>query len=325
MTSTVDAPVREPGLFSPEGVERSVGGRVKGVLGAVPTWFLWGVVVVWTIPTIGLLVSSFRPVSEINQSGWWSVITDPQFTLENYDEILFQTSGGRESMWTHLLNTLAIVLPATVIPIAIASFSAYAFAWMDFRGRNWIFVTLIAMLALPNQMTFVPLLELFSGGAAWTIPFTDITLKLFPELGISNTPAAVWLTHTAFGLPLAIYLLHNYISQLPRDIFEAARIDGADHYTIFWRLVLPLSLPALAAFGIFQFLWTWNDFLVASVFLDGQQAPMTVALVNIVGEQGQDAHLRFPAGFVTIIVPLIVFFALQKHFVRGLLAGSVKG
>ena len=168
-------------------------------------------------------------------------------------------------------------------------------------------------------------LQLFNGGASWTIPFTDQTLRLIPEMGIGNTPAAVWLTHTAFGLPLAIFLLHNYISGLPRDIFEAARIDGADHFTIFWRLVLPLSAPALAAFAIFQFLWTWNDFLVASIFLDSKEAPMTVALVNIVGQQGQNAHLRFPAAFVIMIVPLIIFFSMQKHFVRGLLAGSVKG
>ena len=324
MTAATDTR-EDPGLFSAEAaLEQGVGARVKRVLTAVPTWVLWLVVIVWTIPTIGLLVSSFRPADQLN-TGWWTVVTDPQFTLDNYDEVLFTEAGGRQSMWTHALNSLAIVLPATVIPIAIAAFAAYAFAWMDFRGRNWIFIALISMLALPNQMTFVPLLQLFNGGASWTIPGTDQTLRLFPELGIANTPAAVWLTHTAFGLPLAIYLLHNYISQLPKDIFEAARIDGADHVTIFWRLILPLSAPALAAFGIFQFLWTWNDFLVASVFIDQDQSPMTVALVNITGAQGQRAHLRFPAAFVTIIVPLIVFFALQKHFVRGLLAGSVKG
>lgn len=314
------------GMFSPEqAMHQGVGSRVKQVITAVPTWLLWAIVLLWTVPTIGLFISSFRPVADINDTGWWTVFTDPGFTFENYDEVLFGSGGGRLSMWTHFLNSIAIVLPATFIPIAVASSAAYAFSWMDFRGRNWTFIALISMLALPNQMTFVPLLQLFNGGATWTIPFTDLTLRLFPELGISNTAAAVWLTHTAFGLPLAIYLLHNYISGLPRDIFEAARIDGADHFTIFWRLVLPLSAPALAAFAIFQFLWTWNDFLVASIFLDSKEAPMTVALVNIVGQQGQNAHLRFPAAFVIMIIPLVIFFTMQKHFVRGLLAGSVKG
>lgn len=323
---------REPGVFSPEAAAtQTVGERMKRLIGSIPTWFLWIIVIIWTIPTLGLLVSSFRPVEQIAgplSTGWWEAVL-PQnwgdFTLENYDEILFQDSAGRESMWTYFLNSLAIVLPATIIPISIATFAAYGFAWMDFKGRNWLFVGLIAMMALPNQMTFIPLIQMFENGATWTIPFTDQTLKLFPDLDINGNVAAVWLTHTSFGLPLAIFLLHNYISQLPKDIFEAARIDGANHFTIFMKLVLPLSAPAIAAFGIFQFLWTWNDFLIASVFLDGDKVPMTVALVNIVGEQGQNAHLRFPAGFVTIIVPLIVFFSLQKHFVRGLLAGSVKG
>lgn len=323
---------REPGVFSPEAAAtQTVGERMKRLIGSIPTWFLWLIVIIWTIPTLGLLVSSFRPVEQIAgplSTGWWEAVL-PQnwgdFTLENYDEILFQDSAGRESMWTYFLNSLAIVLPATIIPISIATFAAYGFAWMDFKGRNWLFVGLIAMMALPNQMTFIPLIQMFENGATWTIPGTDQTLKLFPDLDINGNVAAVWLTHTSFGLPLAIFLLHNYISQLPKDIFEAARIDGANHFTIFMKLVLPLSAPAIAAFGIFQFLWTWNDFLIASVFLDGDKVPMTVALVNIVGEQGQNAHLRFPAGFVTIIVPLIVFFALQKHFVRGLLAGSVKG
>ncbi len=322
----------EPGVFSAEAAaSQTVGQRMKRLISSIPTWFLWLIVIVWTIPTLGLLVSSFRPVEQIAgplSTGWWEAVL-PQnwgdFTLENYDEILFQDSAGRESMWTYFLNSLAIVLPATIIPISIATFAAYGFAWMDFKGRNWLFVGLIAMMALPNQMTFIPLIQMFENGATWTIPGTEQTLKLFPDLDINGKVAAVWLTHTSFGLPLAIFLLHNYISQLPKDIFEAARIDGANHFTIFMRLVLPLSAPAIAAFGIFQFLWTWNDFLIASVFLDGDKVPMTVALVNIVGEQGQNAHLRFPAGFVTIIVPLIVFFALQKHFVRGLLAGSVKG
>ncbi len=318
----------EPGVFSAQAAAtQTVGGRMARLIASIPTWVLWAVVVIWTVPTLGLLVSSFRPVEAINDTGWWNALLPQnwdQFTLANYDEILTE-SAGRLPIWQNFLNTLAIVLPATVIPIAIATIAAYGFAWMEFKGRNWLFVGLIAMMALPNQMTFVPLIQLFESGASWTIPGTEQTLRLFPDLDINGTAAAVWLTHTSFGLPLAIFLMHNYVSQLPKDIFEAARIDGANHYTIFMKLVLPLSLPAIAAFGIFQFLWTWNDFLIASVFLDGDKVPLTVALVNIVGEQGQDAHLRFPAGFITIVVPLLVFFALQKHFVRGLLAGSVKG
>ncbi len=318
----------EPGIFSAEAAAtHGVGARMARLLGSIPTWVLWLIVIIWTVPTIGLFVSSFRPAAEITGSGWWEALLPQnwdQFTLENYDEVLTD-SAARPSLTTNLMNSLAIVLPATVIPIGIATIAAYGFAWMDFKGRNWLFVGLIAMMALPNQMTFVPLIQLFVGGASWTIPGTEQTLRLFPDLGINGTAAAVWLTHTSFGLPLAIFLMHNYISQLPSDLFEAARVDGASHFTIFTRLVLPLSRPAIAAFAIFQFLWTWNDFLIAAIFLDGDTVPMTVALVNVVGEQGQQGHLRFPAGFITIVIPLVVFFALQKHFVRGLLAGSVKG
>jgi alpha-glucoside transport system permease protein len=303
--------------------DEPVGARMKRFLTAIPTWVLWTVVVVWTIPTIGLFISSFRPVDQINTSGWWTVFTNPQFTLDNYYKVLFDPQGGSASMSESFLNSFAIVLPATIIPIAIAAFAAYAFAWMDFKGKNWLFIGLVSLMALPNQMAFVPLLQLFNNGASLTL--FGQTFRIFPELGLANTPAAVWLTHTGFGLPLATFLLHNFISQLPKDIFESARIDGADHFTIFWRLVVPLAKPALAAFAIFQFLWTWNDFLIASVFLSGEGEPLTIALVNLVGERGSNFQLRFAAAFVTIVVPLLVFFSLQRYFVRGILAGSVKG
>ena len=302
------------------------GRRMKRVLGSIPTWVLWTIVVLWTIPTLGLFVSSFRPVNDITSSGWWTALWRPDFTLENYDTILFQESGGRASFGENFLNSLAIVIPATVIPIMVAAFAAYAFAWMDFRGRNWLFVGVVSLLALPNQMAFVPLLRLFNNGASITIPFTDQALKLFPALDISGSATSVWLVHTSFGLPLAIFLLHNFMSGLPREVIEAARIDGASHFTIFWRLILPLSRPALAAFAVFQFLWTWNDYLIALIFLDpGQSDPVTIALVNLVGERGSNFQLRFAAAFVSMALPLTVFFALQRHFVRGLLAGSVKG
>ncbi|MEQ8719355.1 MAG: carbohydrate ABC transporter permease [Acidimicrobiales bacterium] len=320
---TVKAP---PGsVSSPLGDPRQpVGLRMRRLMGSLPNWVLWTIVVLWTIPTFGLFVSSFRQVEDINTSGWWEALNPAQwtdFTIQNYRDV-FEDRAGVSSLSDSFLNSVAIVIPATIIPIAVAAFAAYGFAWIDFKGRNWFFIFIVSMLALPNQMTFIPLIQFFQNGAHLTL--FDQTFTLFPETGLANTAASVWLTHTAFGLPLALFLLHNYISQLPKDIFEAARIDGADHFTIFWRLVLPLSRPALAAFAVFQFLWTWNDLLVAQVFLNTNE-PLTVTLVNLTGQFGDDFQLLFPAAFIITIVPLIVFFSMQKHFVRGLLAGSVKG
>ena len=311
-------------MSAPTTVPAPVGERLQRMLGAVPTWVMWLVVVLWTVPSFGLLVSSFRKVADINESGWWTAWNDlDNLTLQNYREV-FQDTAWQPSMWEFALNSITIVVPATIIPIALAAFAAYGFAWMAFRGRNWLFIGLVSMIALPNQMAFVPLLQLFNNGARLTIPVLDWTFVLIPDLGIGNTAAAVWITHTAFGLPLAVLLLHNFISQLPRDLMEAARIDGASHLTIFWRLVLPLARPALAAFAVFQFLWTWNDYLIAAILLTDNE-PMTVALVNLVGRRGSNFQLRFASAFVIMVVPLIVFFSLQRHFVRGLLAGSIKG
>jgi alpha-glucoside transport system permease protein len=302
-----------------------VGARLHGLLGAVPTAVLWGLVVLWTLPTAGLLVSSFRDETAVKRTGWWSVFSDPQLTLESYRSVFSSSTSDAPNMWQHFLNSFAISIPATVIPIAIAAFAAYAFAWMDFKGRNWLFVATVAMLAVPFQMSLVPLLQLYVNGAHLSV-FGE-TITLLPDLDLQGTITAVWLTHIGFGLPLAIFLLHNYMASLPRDVFEAARIDGADHPTIFWRLVVPLSVPALAAFAIFQFLWVWNDYLVARTFLSigSDDAPMTVRLATLSGSRGQDWHLLTAAAFVSIAVPLAVFFALQRYFVRGLLAGSVKG
>ena len=311
-------------MTAPVTVPPPAGQRMREFLGALPTWVVWLVVLLWTVPTFGLFVSSFRKVVDINESGWWTAWNDlDNLTLQNYRDI-FRETAAQPSMWEFALNSIAIVIPATIIPIAVAAFAAYGFAWMEFRGRNWLFVALVSMIALPNQMAFVPLLQLFNNGARLTVPGLDWTFVLIPDLGIGNTAAAVWLTHTAFGLPLAVLLLHNFISQLARSVFEAARIDGASHFTIFWRLVLPLARPALAAFAVFQFLWTWNDYLIAAVLLTDNE-PMTVALVNLVGERGSNFQLRFASAFVIMVIPLIVFFSLQRHFVRGLLAGSVKG
>jgi alpha-glucoside transport system permease protein len=309
----------------PAGIKEGLGARVHRRLAATPTVVLWGIVLLWTLPTLGLLVSSFRAEQAVKTTGWWTVVTDPQLTFDNYRAVFSQSGTDAPDMWGHFLNSLAITVPATVVPIALAAFAAYAFAWMEFPGRSWLFVGVVALMAVPLQMSLIPLLQLYVGGAHLTV-FGE-TLTLFPDLDLAGSVAAAWITHVGFGLPLAIFLLHNYISSLPRDIFEAARIDGADHLAIFWRLVLPLSVPALAAFGIFQFLWVWNDYLVAITFLGGapDAAPMTVRLATLSGGRGQDWHLLTAAAFVSVALPLAVFFALQRFFVRGLLAGSVKG
>lgn len=269
---------------------------------------VFSIAVMWTIPTAGIFISSFREENAIKQSGWWTVFAHPfeasQWTLENYSEVL--TSSG---MLDAFLNSLLVTIPATVIPITIAAFAAYAFAWMKFPGRSLLFAIVIGLLVVPLQMTLVPL------------------LRLYGDVGLTGTFLGVWLAHTGFGLPLAIYLLYNYMATLPKDIFESAAIDGANHFTTFTRLVLPLSFPALAAFAIFQFLWVWNDLLVALVFLGtgSETAVLTAQLNELVGSRGQDWHLLTAGAFVSMIVPLIVFLALQRFFVRGLLAGSVKG
>lgn len=346
--------------------------------------------ILWTVPTIGLLVSSFRDPFEIATSGWWTIFphrawvqtdeiteiprdfdndtpfaipavgdtaytfdqwragveadgkrvqwvgnkrigklqvqekqwtSNASFTLENYANVMtgkqyeFKDADGNvrveqgSDMSAAFLNSLTVAIPATVIPILIAAFAAYGFAWMRFTGRKAFFVMIIALLVVPLQIALVPI------------------LKDYTTLRINGTFLAIWLAHTGFGLPLATYLLYNYISTLPRETLESAFIDGASHFTVFMRLILPLSVPALASFAIFQFLWVWNDYLVALVFL-GSKADvqvLTMRLAEIVGSRGNDWHLLTAGAFVTMILPLVVFFSLQRYFVRGLLAGSVKG
>ena len=302
-------------------------GVVYRFLRSIPTWVLWLLVLVWCVPTLGLLVNSFRGRDAQRTTGWWTLFLGnvDGFTLGNYREVLSAEAQG--GIKVGLVNSLAIALPATIIPIAIAAFAAYAFAWIDFKGRQGLFIATVALLAIPTQVALIPLLQMYVRGAHLTIPGLDKTITIFPDLDLAGTTTAVWLTHAAFAMPFAIFLLHNYISSLPRDLFEAARIDGADHFRIFYKLVLPLSVPVLAAFAIFQFLWTWNDYLVAVVMVGANPdaLPATVKIAGQAGEFGRLEHLLTAGAFLQAAVPLAVFFLLQRFFVRGILAGSVKG
>jgi alpha-glucoside transport system permease protein len=278
------------------------------------------VVLLWLIPVAGVLITSFRPEPLVESTGWWTALAHPfrttEWTLENY-----RTALGTEGFDNAFLNSIAVAVPATVIPITIAAFAAYAFAWMEFRGRYVLFVLVVGLMVVPLQMALIPILRLYTQGGAIG------GVNVFPDLDLNGTFVGVWLAHTAFGLSLATYLLRNYIGALPSSIIESAKMDGADHFTIFWRLVVPLSVPALAAFAIFQFLWVWNDLLVAYVFLGGTRDTrvITIALQNLIGSRGLDWHLLTAAAFISMFLPLIVFFSLQRYFVRGLTAGSVKG
>ena len=299
-----------------------VGARIYAALSRVPMWVF---AVLWLVPTFGLMVNSFRVRDAQRSSGFWRFRPE-EFTTENYQTVF--EAGTVNDLGASLLNSLAIAVPATIIPIAVAAFAAYGFAWIDFKGRKWLFIMTVSIMAIPLQVALIPLLRMYVGGAHLTLPFIDKTLTLVPGFGLNGTAAAVWLTHTGFAMPFAIFLLHNYISSLPKDIFESARIDGADHFTIFWRLVLPLSIPVLAAFAIFQFLWTWNDFLIALTMIGSANPdalPTTITIANLAGDFGRNEHLLPAGAFVQAFVPLVVFFALQRFFVRGLLAGSVKG
>jgi alpha-glucoside transport system permease protein len=264
--------------------------------------------VLWTLPTFGLLVSSFRPPAAIRRTGWWTIFTDPTLTLDNYRAVLSTDDGGA-GLGDYFVNSFIITIPAVVIPVTLAALAAYAFAWIKFPGKDFLFVMVFALQIVPLQVTLIPL------------------LTLYVDAGIAGTFWPIWLSHSAFALPLAIFILHNFMKEVPATLLEAARIDGAGHIAIFFRVLLPLLRPALAAFGIFQFLWVWNDLLVALTFAGGGNAvaPLTVALANLTGTRGTAWHLLSAGAFVSIIVPVTVFLASQRYFVRGLLAGSVKG
>jgi alpha-glucoside transport system permease protein len=260
----------------------------------------------WFVPALGTIITSFRPLEQAETTGWWEVFYTPgyisDFTLSNYEEAM--SRGMNEAF----INSFAIVLPATFIPILIASFAAYAFTFMEFWGRDFLFLLIVSLLVVPNFVAFVPL------------------SKIYGSVGLSGTFPAVWLAHIGFGMSLAIYILRNYMATLPKTVIESAKIDGASHYQTFFRLILPMSVPALAAFAIFQFLWVWNDLLVALVFIGpGENEPVTVALTHLRGQLGQGWNLVMAGNLITMIVPVLVFLALQRFFVRGLTAGAVKG
>jgi alpha-glucoside transport system permease protein len=262
--------------------------------------------VIWAIPTLGLFVNSFRPATEAFGTGWWSALFPPyNFTFENYAHVLGQSNIG-----TNFLNSLFISIPATVIPIFVAAFAAYAFSWMEFPGRNILFVIVVGLLVVPLQATLIPILSIFS---TW---------------GIAGTFLAVWLAHTGYGLPFAIYLLRNFMGSLPREVFESAAIDGASPVTAFFRLAIPMSVPAIAALAIFQFLFVWNDLLVALIYIGAvrpDNLPLTVSIAGLVTSIGGGTEFLGAAAFLSMILPLVVFFALQRYFVRGIVGGSVKG
>jgi alpha-glucoside transport system permease protein len=283
---------------------------------------VWVTTIIWTIPTLGLLVTSFKSDKDILGEAWWTTLFNPKFTLDNYKGVFFgdETQSLSSGVLPYFINSIVITLPATIFPIVIATMAAYALAWIRFRGSNFLFFSIFALQIVPLQMSLVPLLLLFTGGAHIG------SVQIFPALGIAGDFAGIWLPHTMFALPLAIYLLHNFIAGLPRDLMEAAYVDGANHFTVFRRIVLPLAIPGIASIAIFQFLWVWNDLLVALTFASGTEevAPINSKLASLVGQYGSGYTQLSAGAFITIAIPLIVFFSLQRYFVRGLLAGSVK-
>ncbi len=299
-------PVKERRAIRPGRAAKGVGeaaGQANWLVKAVLVLICF----LWVVPTLGLLVTSFREADAANSTGWWTILKSPldftQWTLQNYGDVATESKMGRA-----FVNSFAITLPATIIPIMIATFAAYAFTFLQFKGRDVLFILIVSLLVVPNQVALVPLLQIYG------------------NFGLTGTFPAVWLAHIGFGMPLAIYILRNYMGTLPKELIESAKMDGASHWATFWRLIVPLSVPALASFAIFQFLWVWNDLLVALLFIGpGENEPMTVNLAGLQGQQGQGWQLITAGGFFTMLVPLIVFLSLQRFFVRGMTAGSVKG
>ncbi|NGN65069.1 carbohydrate ABC transporter permease [Streptomyces sp. A7024] len=283
--------------------EQSLGSRIAGVLGGtLVRIFLIVIGLFWLLPSFGLLMSSLRDREDINSSGWWTVFTAPsQLTFSNYDALL-----SNDALMDSLVTTLLITVPSTLLVVVIGSLAAYAFAWMDFPGRDWCFLAVVALLVVPVQVALIPI------------------SSLFDNLGIYQSLFSVILFHTAFGLPFAVFLLRNFFAEIPRELLEAARLDGASEVRLFTRVVMPLGGPAIAALGIFQFLWVWNDFLVAFIFADPGSPPTTVAIQQQARQFDNNIDVIASGAFISLIIPLVVFFAFQRQFVSGVMAGAVK-
>ena len=283
--------------------EESASARILRSLNRTPIHIFLGIVaVIWLAPTIGLLITSFRPRTDIQSTGWWEVLGTLRFTTENYTQVLNAAGMGQS-----FINSLIISIPSTLLPLAVCSLAAYAFSWLRFPFRDTIFLIIVALMMVPVQVAFLPLQQLFK------------------PLQLTQGFVGIWLAHTAFALPFGIFLLRNFFITLPRDLIEAARIDGSSTLGVFRTIVLPLSVPAIAAYGIFQFLWVWNDLLMALIFVNnGANLPMTVKITTLLGTYGAEWHLLAASAFLLMFVPLAVFFSLQRYFVQGLLAGSVK-
>jgi alpha-glucoside transport system permease protein len=304
MSAAVTTPQAEAQFSG--GRESRAGAAKRGLTSRWASLVALIVAVLWTTPTFGLLLTSFRPQDDINNSGWWSVFTHPSFTIGNYTEVF---SGGEVNLGTYFINSIIITIPSVIIPLTLATLAAYAFAWMRFPGRDLLFVAIFSLQIVPIQVALIPLLQ------------------LYVDLDLAGQFWTIWLSHSIFALPLAIYLLHNFMKEVPADLIEAARVDGAGHVRIFAQVMLPLILPAIAAFSIFQFLWVWNDLLVALTFAGGNLdiAPLTVRVAELAGTRDSAWYLLSAGAFVSIVVPVTIFLAGQRYFIRGLLAGSVKG
>jgi alpha-glucoside transport system permease protein len=283
--------------------QRGIGGRIADFLGkGVVNVVLIIVAVFWLVPTIGLFLASLRSSTDNSESGWWTVFTRPaQLTIDNYSNLL-----GNSQFMGSFLNTIAITLPATVLVVIIGALAGYAFAWIQFPGRDWLLVVVIVLLAVPLQVSLIP------------------SAKLYGSIGLFGSILGVIIFHVAYGLPFAIFLLRNFFTQVPGEMLEAARIDGANEWRIFSRIILPLGLPAIASLSIFQFLWTWNDMLVALIFTNATSQPVTVAIQSQLRQFGANIDILSSGAFLSMIIPLIVFFAFQRYFVSALLAGSTK-
>ncbi|MCF1597843.1 carbohydrate ABC transporter permease [Streptomyces muensis] len=283
--------------------KESLGSRLASfVSGGLVRVFLIVVGLFWLVPTIGLLLSSLRPPEEMTVSGWWEVFSKPsELTFESYDKLL-----GNSDITDSILNTVLITVPATVLVVVIGSLAGYAFAWMEFPGRDWWFLAVVGLLVVPVQVALIPIAELFG------------------NIGIFGSLIGVILFHVGFGLPFAVFLLRNFFAEIPRELLEAARLDGAGELRLFFRVVMPLGGPAIAALGIFQFLWVWNDMLVALIFTDADSQPITVALQTQVRQFGNNIDILAPGAFISMVIPLVVFFAFQRQFVSGVMAGAVK-